>query len=133
MKRTPIRRTKPLQATKPAKGTATAPKHGKARKTPLRPKKRTSEEFARIYHSEERVQWVASLRCACGCNGTPCENAHTTNDGVGRKAGYETIIPLTPRCHRLQTDKGWGAIGLNRGEAMAIARDVQRLWERLNG
>lgn len=99
----------------------------------IKPKRRTPDEFARVYHSEERVAWVQGLRCACGCGGTPCINAHTATGGAGRKAGYESIIPLAPKCHERQHAKGWGAIGLSQAEAQAIARDVQRMWGARDG
>lgn len=61
------------------------------RSNPARKKK----EFARCYHSRARVAFVKSLDCAaCGCSGHS-ENAHVLgNDGMGRKAGYQTVAPL---------------------------------------
>lgn len=126
----PIRRKRPLIAAKPKGGSGTPTAGSLSRTRPIRPKKRAPDETLRIYGPEARRAWVASLRCACGCGGTPCENAHTVTGGTGRKAGFETIIPLTTRCHQRQTDRGWGSIGLTRDEAQAIARDVQRMWER---
>lgn len=62
-------------------------------------KKRKASAFARCYGSKERVEWVKSLGCnVCGLR--PAENAHTVTDGMGRKAGYETIIPLCNYHHR---------------------------------
>lgn len=109
-------------------------KAGIARTTRIKPRNpsRKAANFARAYHSDERVQWVASLRCACGCGVTPCENAHTESGGTGRKADYDTIIPLAKKCHAVQHAKGWGAIGLNQGEARDIARQVERMWGRRN-
>jgi hypothetical protein len=130
VKRSPIRRKRPLIAARPKGGIGTPVGGSLSRTRPIRPKKRAPDETLRIYGPPERIRWVASLRCACGCGGTPCENAHTTNAGLSRKAGYDTIIPLTPKCHRRQTDKGWESIGLTRDEARAIAGDVQRMWER---
>jgi hypothetical protein len=130
VKRSRITRKTPLKAARPKGGIGTPTAGSLSRTRPLRPKKRTSEDFRRVYFSEERVKWVASLRCACGCGGTPCENAHTVTGGTGRKADADTIIPLTPKCHRKQTEKGWESIGLTREEARAIAGDVQRMWER---
>lgn len=81
------------------------------RKTAMRkrnPKRRVSE-FARCYHSRERVRFVKGLACvACVAlhplfvfvkNGER-DNAHTVTDGAGRKAGYETIVPLCRSHHR---------------------------------
>ena len=118
MKRTPLTRKTPLKATKPV--------------NPINTERRKSE-FARAYHSKARVAWVQALRCACGCSGTPCDNAHVVGDGMGRKADYTTIIPLTRTCHGKVHQKGWAAIGLNKDEALAIARQVQRMWERHSG
>jgi hypothetical protein len=130
VKRSPIARKTPLKATKPKQGSGTPTAGPVSRTRPIRPKKRAPDETLRIYGPPERIRWVASLRCACGCGGTPCENAHTVTGGTGRKADAATIIPLTAKCHRRQTEKGWGAIGLTRAEARAIAGDVQRMWER---
>jgi len=64
----------------------------------IKPKKRGANEFQRVYGSKERVEWVQSLPClACGKG--PSENAHTENGGMGRKAGYATIVPLCPEHH----------------------------------
>lgn len=63
---------------------------------------RRAATFARCFHSAERVAWVRSLLCCVGtryCEG-PTENAHTVGGGAGRRAGYETIIPLCRWHHR---------------------------------
>lgn len=79
-----------------------------ARKTPLKrggrikPKKRSAEEFARIYHSEARVKFIKWLGCIV-CGATPCDGHHTKNGGTGRKSGYETIVPLC-RAHHEEVD-----------------------------
>jgi hypothetical protein len=57
------------------------------------------EKFAREYHSDDRRRWVAELPCLV-CSMTPCENAHTRNDGMGRKGPYITIVPLCACHHR---------------------------------
>jgi hypothetical protein len=122
VKRKPIARKTPLRTT-------AKPKPRKA----IQRKRRTDAEYERIYGSEARVQWVQSLDCACGCNGSPCVNAHSVTGGTGRKADYTTIIPLTDKCHRLQTDHGWEKIGMTRYEAIIIAGQVARMWERKQG
>lgn len=70
--------------------------------------KRRKAEFARCYHSRERVRWVKALPC-CYCmalsplfvlSGRESHNAHTVTGGMGFKAGYETIVPLCPEHHR---------------------------------
>lgn len=72
------------------------------KRTPIKKRnpKRRQSEFARCYHSKERVLFVKSLPCAwCAklrlpiqCGAT--ENAHTEGGGAGRKAHYTTIAPL---------------------------------------
>lgn len=55
---------------------------------------RKRKEFARCYHSKERVEFVKSLPCSvCGVVGYS-ENAHIKNGGTGRKADYAQIVPL---------------------------------------
>lgn len=78
-------------------------------RTPRTRKKRTPAEYARIYHSRARVSWVKSLPC-CACSGLSAffdeatagrsHNAHTEIGGMGRKAGYETVVPFCPSHHR---------------------------------
>lgn len=67
-------------------------------------------EFARKYHSVERVQFVAAMRCVACALLEPeraadtrgaCENAHSeSGKGTGFKAGYETVVPMCKRHHR---------------------------------
>lgn len=66
---------------------------------------KAAEDFARKYHSVERVEFVKSLPCfASGIRGN-IENAHvsdpTRTKGMGRKASYLGIVPLSVECHRL--------------------------------
>lgn len=78
------------------------------KRTKLKPvnRKRRQSEFCRCYHSRARVAWVKSLHCVwCGVAG--CDNAHTETDGMGRKAGYETIVPLCRRCHSAFDEFRW--------------------------
>lgn len=63
----------------------------------------------RVYGSQDRAAWMRALPCAI-CGRSPCEVAHTTTGGMGRKADAETTIPLCPPCHRLQRQKGWSAL-----------------------
>ena len=80
------------------------PRAPKAARTPIargkRPNrsntKRKAAEFARCYHSVERVEFVKRLPCAaCGVVGYS-QNAHVGKDGkgAGRKAHYTMIAPL---------------------------------------
>jgi hypothetical protein len=64
----------------------------------MKRKSRSASEFQRIYGSKKRVEWIKAHGCLA-CARTPCENAHTENGGMGRKAGYETIVPLCSFCH----------------------------------
>lgn len=66
---------------------------GPKRKSRTKPKKRTADEYARIYGSEARVEWFKAQPCiGCGIVGYS-ENAHTQNDGKGRKGHHSTIVP----------------------------------------
>lgn len=60
---------------------------------------RRKKEWARAYGSKERVAFVQSLPSVAGGIG-PCENAHIVTGGMGRKADYCLIVPLTPEEHR---------------------------------
>lgn len=62
---------------------------------PRNPKRRRSE-FARCYHSKERVEFVKRMPCIrCGLHGYS-DNAHVGRKGAGagRKADYDQIAPL---------------------------------------
>lgn len=97
----------------------------------IKPKKRTPAEKDRIYGSPERIAFLQSLRCACGCGVTPCEVAHVVNGGMGRKADAAGFtIPLSPKCHAKQHAKGWEAIRLTKYEALVIATQVERMFQR---
>jgi hypothetical protein len=96
-----VLRAGPVQSARADPGAAMKPGGRLARKTPLRRtamkrgKGRKPSEFARIYGSKERVEWIKSLPCV-GCGATPSDNAHTVSGGKGRKADAETIAPLCP-------------------------------------
>lgn len=109
MKRTPLKRTGRIKA-----------------------KAKSSAEFARIYGSEARIEFVKALPCiACGKG--PCENAHIRSGGMGRKADYRDIVPLCESCHRLQHQKGWKALGFNPSKLQFIAFRVQFHWAQSQG
>lgn len=100
----------------------------------IKPKKRTPAEKDRIYGSPERIAFLQSLRCACGCGVTPCEVAHVANGGMSRKGDAESnTIPLATKCHAKAHAKGWESIGLTKYEAAIIALQVEHMWERRNG
>lgn len=66
-----------------------------------RQREKKDRNFARCYHSHDRVEWVRNQpSVASGERG--CENAHTRIDGVSRKASYEHIVPLTWNEHRCE-------------------------------
>lgn len=104
---------------------------------PLRAKnaKRAASEFARCYHSEERVEWVRSLPCVVGgCRNDSIENAHIEGDGTSRKAGYEKIVPLCRTHHRqLHRDGRETFEGAHLVDLAAMALDTERCWRRSTG
>ena len=110
MKRTPLKRKTKLVA-----------------KTKPKAKKRTASDFARVYGSKARVAWVVAQPCLV-CKGGPCENAHIKSGGVGRKADYTQIVPLCQKCHRLQHQKGWAALGYNAARLEYAAYRTQFWW-----
>lgn len=118
MKRSgPIRRLTPLARGKPPK---------------QRNAKRRRSEFARCYHSKARIRFVASLPCAADGNDDrriPRENAHSQNDGMGRKGHYTTILPLCHRCHHKQHQSGWLAIGMSEEGRRRAAERTEELWQ----
>lgn len=80
------------------------------RQTPLRAKKRSASEFRRIYGSRERVKAIKAMPCTVPhCARTPCDNAHLTNGGTGRKADWDTIAPLC-RHHHNELDAMQGSV-----------------------
>lgn len=77
----------------------------KARKPPKRRNyKRHKREWARAYHSPERVVFVALLPCvATGLLGG-IDNAHVAEigqKGASYKGGYMSIVPMRGDAHRL--------------------------------
>lgn len=88
---------------------------------------RRKREFARTYHSKERVAFVKDLLCAL-CLFTPCDNAHVkSKSGMGRKGDYTTIAALCRRCHAAY-DTG----KLSREELGIVERDagkVEAAWK----
>lgn len=110
------------------------------RRTPIKAvnRKRRESEFARCYHSRERVRFVKGLPCFY-CNALSpflgeatrgrCDNAHVEVDGIGRKAGYEQIVPLCRSHHRCYDEH---RAPFDRPEVRAafkpLARVTQELW-----
>ena len=66
-------------------------------------RKRRPEEWARAYGSVERVQWMQRQPSVASGDG-PCVNAHVSPpdglpSGIGRKADYVWVVPLTEAEH----------------------------------
>lgn len=79
-------------------------------------------------------QWIRGRRCAFeargGCAG-PIQAAHTPDPmskAMGSKAADRNMIPACETHHKLQTDKGWSAVGLTRESAQVLAEGYWRLW-----
>ena len=96
-----------------------------------RPHKRNSPRPAWKVEVAYR-KWIKGRRCAFerrgGCWGS-IEFAHTPDPqtkGVGTKAADVNAIPACTGHHKLQTDKGWSAVGLTREQAQALSRDYWR-------
>lgn len=100
-----------------------------ARSGPIKPKKRSASEYARVYHSRAFVTFTKRQPCyACGST-RGCDVAHGRTDGMGRKAGWETIFPLCSGingCHAQQHRAGWFAIGMTE-ESRQRAAQLHRL------
>lgn len=95
--------------------------------------KRRAKEFVRCYHSAERVEFVKSLPClVCGprtC--VPIENAHIVGDGMGRKAGYDTIVPLCKELHATLHRIGCATFERNHGVFLVEgAARTEYLWQQ---
>lgn len=107
------------------------------KKQPKPPKQRNEErrerEFARAYHSKERVEFVASLPCiVSGCKRGPRDNAHVTAGAMGWKSDYTNIAPACrPHHTRLDThpEGREGFEGEFYVDLAALAADTERLWQ----
>ena len=90
-------------------------KRGPAKKKTAAQRKRAearkAREFARKYHSVERVVFVRyALECVVeGCGGLP-ENAHLDGEGTGRKGHYTRVAPIC-RCHHRTAPSSLHALG----------------------
>lgn len=85
---------------------------------------RKAREFARKYGSLERVWFVSQvLLCAASGERGDNENAHAVGGGVGRKADYTTVLPLSPdhhrELHRIGAESFEHKYGINLEEAAA--------------
>jgi hypothetical protein len=106
----------------------------------IKPKKRGAADFARIYGSPQRLEWVKALPCLARellsrpgeCEGE-IQNAHSVVGGMGYKAGAETIVPLCVAHHmaydRYKPPFDDPAI---RDRVQAEAERVAKAWLTLN-
>ena len=79
---------------KPSRKSPTPRKPMKRSRLKPRNTKRRKSEFARIYGSRQRVEWVKAQPCiACGRRGY-CDSAHIETGGMGKKAHYTKTVPL---------------------------------------
>jgi hypothetical protein len=92
---------------------------------------RKASEFLRIYGTKERVEWVKSLPSIVSGR-TPCVNAHTSTGGMGRKADYTTIVPLTHEEHEELHRKGQRTFEAKyRVDLREAAQHIERYWQSI--
>lgn len=90
----------------------------------------TWAEWLRIYGGEERITWVQQ-QPSVASGKYPCVNAHTANGGKSRKAGYQTIVPLTWAEHQELHCIGVDTFGLKYNvDLVAEAVKINERWER---
>jgi hypothetical protein len=123
----PKPKSRPKKLKKPLRRSPVKRGQKPIKRTPIRKKKRSASEFARIYGSKERVLFIKSLPCVMAnwvgqqCEGVT-ENAHTEIEGMGRKAGYLTIVPA---CH-IHNDK---VRRLFRDIRQSLASQTEMRWQ----
>ncbi len=70
-------------------------------RNPIKKKKRDADEYARIYGSKRRVEWVKRQRCIA--DRYPCmgaiQNHHIKTGGMGMKADARFIVPICASHH----------------------------------
>lgn len=107
------------------------------KRKPLRHKKRTREEFARIYGSKEKMAWIETCPCfarsipgAGFCDGVidPC---HTETGGMAYKAGHETIVAGCRKHHRMFDEYEPPFDGVFRETVKMMAKLTTATWERI--
>lgn len=79
-------------------------------------------------------QWLRGRECAFahlgGCWGR-MEAAHTPDPGsrgIGTKAADHNAVPACTGHHKLHTDKGWSAVGLNKETARTLGNAYYQAW-----
>ncbi len=93
------------------------------------------EEFARVFCSEERIDFVNELPCvACKALGkrqrSQSDNHHTVSGGTGRKGPYKSLVPLC-RVHHVEYHQGGKLTVARRWRVrswIGEAKRVERLW-----
>lgn len=106
MKRTPLARRTPLRG-----GKALARGKGVRKRNPTR----RQTEWERAYLSNAYVRFCKGSPCAACGSRKGSDAAHGESGGMGRKAGWETLLPLCSGingCHAKQHQSGWLAIGM---------------------
>jgi hypothetical protein len=127
MKRSPLRRRKPL---KPRQGLKATGSPGTPRKpsaaSVARREARKRRRWERQFHSEEFVLFVKWLECVY-CGRTPCEVHHEPTRSAG--GTWKDTSPLCWECHPYRHKVGvktfWGATCLTPEESNAR---THRLW-----
>lgn len=64
----------------------------------MKRKKRSAADYARIYGSVDRVQWIAAQPSVASGRG-PCVGHHVQGGGGSRKADACWIVPITASEH----------------------------------
>lgn len=124
-----IPRTKSLR-----RGPGPQRKAGVKRGGRIKPKPRSAAEYARIYHSPERVRFVQVLDCLVSwCREWPSDNHHIENGGMSRKADYTKIVPLCEihheQCHHIGRETFERIYGLDLERAAA---ETEKKWQAHN-
>lgn len=86
---------------------------------------RHEKEWARTFHSLERCAFTKSRGCAV-CGARPSENAHSENDGKGRRGDFDTILPLC-RKHHSELDAGEGREAFEAKYELSLAEEAAKL------
>lgn len=98
---------------------------------------RKIREFARCFHSKERVEFVKRLPCAATGKFGNIDNAHVCDDGtkgIGRRSGYRCIVPLNRDAHRLlhrHPTRFYNTYGAFDWPNLAAYTELQ--WQRFSG
>lgn len=66
-------------------------------RTPI-PKRRSKPRRGPL-RDKRYMAWLHDKPCACGCNRTPCDPAHTVNNGMRSKGPDSSCVPLFRICH----------------------------------